>query len=142
MTRKLLLIPLLLLVGCAAQNASTVPYHNIRLANADLAAALNKVESTALMANQQGIISTPETISVSLVINNLTIASDGIEKCVDTPPGTGTVAGCIAPLVQSIQSQMSLSGLGIKSSGATAMFNVVIAGVMTTLTEITAAEAQ
>jgi hypothetical protein len=146
MPRLLLALPVLLLlcgcpilVGCAAANVATTPQHNIRLANADLAAALNGIESTALSANQSGTLSTPETIFISQVINNATIASDGIEACVDNS-AAGAISRCIAPLIQSIQSKMTISALGIKSTGATATFNVVINGVLTALTKITAAE--
>lgn len=131
----------LALTGCAAQNVANTPLHNLRLANADLAAALNKVESTALTANQQGVITVAEAITVSQVINNLTIASDGIEKCADGGAAGGAVNNCVSPFIQSIQSQMTLAGLGIKSAAATATFTVVINGVLVTLTQITNAEA-
>lgn len=141
--KTVLILSLCLLTACAGQNPSSAPAHKVRLANADLAAALNKVESTALTANQQGIISVQEAINVSNVINNLTIASDGIEKCADLPPGgaLGTVTGCITPFIASIRSQMNLNGLGIKSPGAVSTFAVVINGVLATLDGITKAEA-
>ena len=138
--RKILwLVPILALAGCAASNVASTPTHKIRLANADLAAALNKIEATALQANQAGVITTAETISVSNIINNATIASDGIENCVENS-AQGAISGCIAPLIQSIQSKMTLSGLGIKSAGATSNFQLAINGVLATLTEVTTAE--
>src|ERR1700688_4914678 len=127
-------VAVLLVTGCAASNPASIPHHSLRLTNADLSAALNKVEATTLTAAQQGIITSQEAINVSQVINNATIASDGIERCADST--TGTVAGCITPLIQSIQSQMTLQGLGIKSGGATNTFQVVINGVLTALTAI------
>lgn len=132
-----------LLAGCAGQNSASTPAHKLRLANADLAAALNKVESTALTANQQGIISVQEAVNVSQVINNLTVASDGIEKCAELPPSgaLGTITGCVEPFIASIRSQMNLNGLGIKSPGAVSTFAVVINGVLATLDGITKAEA-
>lgn len=135
-----LLVLALLLTGCAAQNASTVPYHGIRLANADLAAALNKIEVAALQANQQGLLSTADTVTVSQIVLNATIASDSIETCIDKPPTTGTVSGCIQPFVTSIQTAMSLPGLGLKSTSAVGIFAVAITGAKATLTEIVNAE--
>lgn len=126
----------LMLAGCASMNVAGTPHHTLRLANADLAAALNKVESTVLTLEQSGTITQAEAINASMVINNLTIASDGIEKCADS--STGPVSGCIAPFVTAIQTQMTMQGLGIKSSGAQSTeFQVVIAGVIATLSEIT-----
>jgi hypothetical protein len=127
------------MTGCAAATTSKTPQHNLRLINADLASALNTVESTALTLNTQGIISTAETVSVSNVILNATVASDGIEKCADNT--TGTISGCIAPFIQSIKSNMTISALGIKSQGAISNFNTVINAVIATLNNLASSEA-
>lgn len=134
--RKLLLFLSLslILTGCSSLNPTTTSQHTLRLVNADLAAALNTFEETALQANQAGLITTSEAVSISQIINNATIASDGIEKCADNL--TGTISGCIAPFVQNIQAKMNLAALGIKSPNATATFNVAIANVLTALQKI------
>src|ERR1700733_11124020 len=94
----LVLLLTISLTSCSAAVAVKTPQHNLRLANADLAAALNTVEQTALTLNTQGVITNQEAVSVSNIINNATIASDGIEKCADNT--TGTISGCIGPFIQ------------------------------------------
>jgi hypothetical protein len=132
-------LSVLLLSGCAASNVANTPGHSLRLLNADLASALNTFEATALQANQAGLITTSEAVSISQIINNATIASDGIEKCADNT--AGTISGCIAPFVQNIQSKMNITALGIKSPNATATFNVSITAVLNALQKIQTAEA-
>lgn len=135
--KKLSIIIVLTLVGCAASNVNT-PGHTLRLVNADLAAALNTLETTALQANQSGAITTSEAVSISQIVNNATIASDGIEKCADNT--VGTISGCIAPFIQNIKVNMNPVGLGLKSQNAQAIFTAAINGVLTALQKIQTSE--
>lgn len=135
--KKFFIVIVLTLVGCAASNVNT-PGHTLRLVNADLAAALNTLETTALQANQSGAITTSEAVSISQVVNNATIASDGIEKCADNT--VGTISGCIAPFIQNIKANMNPVGLGLKSQNAQAIFTAAINGVLTALQKIQTSE--
>lgn len=105
--------------------------HNLRLANADLAAALNHGAQEVIALDAQGIITNEEEKTALLRITTATNLSDGISVCLDTASGAGSldVSSCVRPLLRGIQGNMNQ--LGIKSAGAqvtvTSLVNEVLA---------------
>ena len=102
--------------------------HNLRLANADLASALNHVAQEVISLDTQGAITPQEENSALLKVNEATVLSDGITKCLDNVVGSASPATCVQPLLQGVQTDMN--SLGIKSPGAQAALSGAISAVI------------
>lgn len=122
-------------VLCSGFLCTDSQIHNLRVANADLASALNHGAQEVITLDAQGTISNEEERAALLKINTATNLSDGISACLDTASGSGAldVSACVRPLLQGIQGNMS--DLGIKSPGAQAAVTSIVDAVLATFNE-------
>lgn len=110
--------------------------HNLRVANADLAAALNHTAAEIVSLDSQGVITPAEEQAALLKINEATLFSDGVVRCLDNYQAVPSVAPCIRPLLQGIETD--LNSLGIKSAGAQAAVESAVKGVLLIFDEFSA----
>ncbi len=95
--------------------------HNLRVANADLASALNHGAQEVISLNASGTITQIEERNALAKFGEVSKLSDNITTCINV--GGASVDGCIRPILMQVQTDMS--NLGIKSVAAQATVTAV-----------------
>jgi hypothetical protein len=126
--KRILSVVLASFVLCSGFVCTGSQIHNLRLANADLASALNHAAQEVISLDSQGAITPQEENSALLKINEATVLSDGITKCLDNVTIAASPATCVQPFLQGVQNDMN--SLGIKSPGAQAALSGAISAVI------------
>jgi hypothetical protein len=126
----------LVFVLCSGFVCTGSQIHKLRIADADLASALNHGAQEVIALKAQGTISQAEESSALGRIDDATVLSDKVTGCLNSVTGGASPAACITPLLQGVQADMN--DLGIKSQGAQAIVSSIIGGVTAIFSEFTA----
>lgn len=128
------LLSVLAIVGCDG-----TAVHKVKVADADLASALNKASHTVIDLGAQGTITVAERNSILPRLADATVLSDRIDDCTKPANATATLQACVTPLLTSLRDDISSTSLGIKNPGAQATFKAVIDGALVIVGTIAAA---
>jgi len=116
-------------VTCSGFVCTGSQIHQVNVANADLAIAINKASVTVIQLTQQGTLTQAEENAILPKLYDASVLSDGINKCTVSLSAGQTLPSCVTPLLQSVQNDMAAASLGVKSPGAQAYMTVAISGV-------------
>jgi hypothetical protein len=135
--KKVLSLVLFSFVLCSGFLCPGSTVHNLRVANADLASALNHGAQEIIFLNMQGAITQEEENLALGQISASTILSDGVTKCLDASAASAPVlSACVKPLLAGVQTNMQ--ALGIKSANAQATVTAIVGAVNGAITEFAA----
>lgn len=110
--------------------------HQVSVANADLASALNNGTKAVIDLHAQGVFNTAEQAAILPKINDASILSDRIQDCTEAVNAAKTLTGCVTPLIRSVRDDINAASLGIKNTNTQASLKTALTLAITAVNAI------
>lgn len=111
--------------------------HQVKVANADLSDAINKVTKQVVEMTAQNLITMNEETMVLSHLLPATVISDKITDCTNAV-AANTLRGCVTPLLQAVRDDISAASIGFKNPTAQATLKVSLDGALNIVAQIAA----
>lgn len=110
--------------------------HQVKVANTDLANALNQTTKEVIDLAGQGLITSAEEASILPHIAAAAVMSEKITQCSNAVTAGTTLKDCVTPLLTAVRDDISAASIGVKSPNAQATLKASLDGALAIVTAI------